>query len=240
MATQYAFGKIVTDGLVLCLDAADRNSYVSGSTTWVDVAGSNNGTLINGPTFNATNGGAIVFDGTNDYINQTLNTGSFTTEASLCMFLKLPANQPGNAGGLMTLGNVSSSIGNSFPATHYPFTDGLGYFSTFRVNRVNSITLSSAVDKGTIHMLTITTTPGSNGWKLYQNNILVFQTTGESIITLSDLKIGRSENRVGTGGGFVADYYFQGNIYNVQIYNRVLSASEVLQNFNAQKSRFGL
>jgi len=52
MATQYAFGKIITDGLVLCLDAADRNSYVSGSTTWFDVAGSNNGTLTNGPTFN--------------------------------------------------------------------------------------------------------------------------------------------------------------------------------------------
>ena len=68
MATQYAFGKIITDGLVLCLDAADRNSYVSGSSTWRDVAGSNNGTLTNGPTFSSSNGGSIVFDGSNDYV----------------------------------------------------------------------------------------------------------------------------------------------------------------------------
>ena len=68
MAVQYSFGKIVTDGLVLCLDAADRNSYVSGSSTWRDVAGSNNGTLTNGPTFSSANGGSLVFDGVDDSV----------------------------------------------------------------------------------------------------------------------------------------------------------------------------
>ena len=88
MATQYAFGKIVTNGLVLALDAADRNSYVSGSTTWNDLSGNAyNGTLTNVPTYSIANGGNITFDGSNDYIAFTYNfnvaflgTSSYTLE----------------------------------------------------------------------------------------------------------------------------------------------------------------
>jgi len=234
---------IVKDGLVLWLDANDKTSYPGTGTTWRDLSkGGNNGTLTNGPTFDSGNGGSIVFDGADDYIQQTLNTGSFTTEASLCLFLKLQENIPTNSSytGLATLGNVSSSPGNSFPGTHYPWIDGYGYFCIFRQNRIDSINLSGGVNKTTNHMLTITTTPGTNGWKLYQNNSLIYQTTGENTVTLSDLKIARSENRIGTGGGTNADYLLRGNIYTVQIYNRALSAQEVLQNYNATKARFGL
>ena len=85
MAFNYS-PKIVTDGLVLYMDAANSKSYVSGSTTWNDISRSgNNGTLINGPTFNSSNGGSIVFDGTNDYVNLSdsdnwFYTGNFTIE----------------------------------------------------------------------------------------------------------------------------------------------------------------
>ena len=73
--------KVVTEGLVLYLDAANTKSYVSGSTTWSDLSRSrNNGTLVNGPTFNSSNGGFIRCDGTNDYIevldNNSLDFGS--------------------------------------------------------------------------------------------------------------------------------------------------------------------
>jgi hypothetical protein len=62
--------KIVTDGLVLALDAGNTKSYTSGSTTWFDKSGfGNNGTLTNGPTFSSANGGSIVFDGVNDYVS---------------------------------------------------------------------------------------------------------------------------------------------------------------------------
>jgi hypothetical protein len=75
MATQYANGKIVNSGLVLALDAADRNSYVSGSLVWNDVSGNNNsGSLINGPTFSNN---SIVFDGGDDSVN-TINVLSLT------------------------------------------------------------------------------------------------------------------------------------------------------------------
>ena len=75
---------VVTNGLVLALDAANTKSYVSGSTTWNDLSGNNNsGSLVNGPTFNSANLGSIVFDGVDDYINcgnsSTLNiTETFT------------------------------------------------------------------------------------------------------------------------------------------------------------------
>jgi hypothetical protein len=87
MGTQYAFGQIVTDGLVLCLNASDRNSYVSGSTTWNDVSGrGNNGTLTNGPTFNSANGGSIVFDGTNDFVNCGNNTSLNLNKHTICFW----------------------------------------------------------------------------------------------------------------------------------------------------------
>ena len=80
--------KIVTDGLVLCYDAANDRSYPNTGTTWTDLAGSNDGTLTNGPTFDTTNGGSIVFDGTNDRIAIPIaslpapnNSANFTYEA---------------------------------------------------------------------------------------------------------------------------------------------------------------
>ena len=80
--------KIVTDGLVLCYDAANTRSYPGTGTTWTDLAGSNDGTLTNGPTFDTTNGGSIVFDGTDDRVAISLgslptpqNSSDFTYEA---------------------------------------------------------------------------------------------------------------------------------------------------------------
>ena len=66
---------IITQGLVLALDAADRNSYPGSGTTWTDLSGNGNtGTLTNGPTYNSANGGSIVFDGSNDYVNFSYNS----------------------------------------------------------------------------------------------------------------------------------------------------------------------
>ncbi len=72
-------GKIGPDinenGLVLSLDAANYKSYTGSGTTWRDLSGnSNNGTLTNGPTFNAANMGAIVFDGTDDKVTISMNS----------------------------------------------------------------------------------------------------------------------------------------------------------------------
>ena len=86
---------IITDGLVLYLDAANTKSYVSGSTTWTDLVGLNNGTLINGPTFNSANGGSIVFNGVNNYVTLGDNKYKYQTNFSVEVFARFP-NLPNN------------------------------------------------------------------------------------------------------------------------------------------------
>lgn len=80
MAFHYS-PKIVTEGLVFYVDAANPKSFVNGNTTWNDLSRSgNNGTLTNGPTFDSSNGGSISFDGLNDYVDtSTINFGQVYT-----------------------------------------------------------------------------------------------------------------------------------------------------------------
>ena len=73
---------IVTDGLVLCLDAANSRSYPKSGTAWSDLAGSNNGTLTNGPTFSSANGGSIVFDGSNDRVDTGVNPATLVGDGN--------------------------------------------------------------------------------------------------------------------------------------------------------------
>ncbi|MFY7886544.1 MAG: LamG-like jellyroll fold domain-containing protein, partial [Dolichospermum sp.] len=78
---------IVTNGLVLALDAGNTKSYTSGSTNWRDLSGNNySGSLINGPTFDNNNGGSIVFDGTNDYIDNIGATSTFSFIQNIGIF----------------------------------------------------------------------------------------------------------------------------------------------------------
>ena len=88
MSTAEGGGNIVTDGLVLYLDAANTKSIVSGSTTWNDLSRSNsNGRLLNGPIFDSGNGGNIVFDGSSNYVSGSITplTSNYTVE----IFFKL-------------------------------------------------------------------------------------------------------------------------------------------------------
>ena len=222
MATQYAFGKIVTDGLVLCLDAADRNSYVSGSTTWFDVAGSNNGALINGPTFNATNGGSIVFDGIDDYVS-----GSILVTPSFSFNFWFKPLQLRNY-------NPGFIIGDWGNFVWHTTSDGSIYCGTDVVTRFTPSSAgcgAGAVPINTIQNYTYTFTLGTGS--LYKNgNLLVTSNNHQTPISASfkqPFQISSTPNIPGNA-----------NVYTTQIYNRALTASEVLQNFNAQKSRFGL
>jgi hypothetical protein len=219
MATQYANGKIVTDGLVLSLDAADRNSYVSGSLVWNDVSGNNNnGTLTNGPTFNSGSGGSIVFDGVNDYI--TINNGlgvNVLNAYTVFIWVKF------NSYNTVLLGS------DGFYDSGYPlYVASLNdlYISTnegFTFTNLANLTLNNWT------YLTVVRNNRTIIW--YKNGIYL------------DTKTLNSDNgNVIKGIGAYNDGTFSlnGNIANVQIYNRVLSTQEVLQNYNAQKSRFGL
>ena len=222
MATQYANGKIVTDGLVLCLDAADRNSYVSGSTTWFDVAGSNNGTLTNGPTFNSGSGGTIVFDGSNDRVTlgyrPTLLSLDITQEAwvnadSFINWHGIISNMPSWGTGFSlqigTIQNIAAMVSGEYLKTSWTPQTGVWY-----------------------HILA-THRSSDNLNVLYVNGIQ--ENSGILPITYS----ANAVTEIGvfyTGGSLFLD----GKIGLVRTYNRALTAAEALQNYNAQKSRFGL
>lgn len=237
MAFNYS-PKIVTDGLVLYLDAGNSLSYPGSGTTWTDLSRSMlSGSLINGPTYSSANLGSIVFDGVNDYINQTLNTGSFTTEATLIMFLKLTNATPSNS---LQTGIERLSADSGKQASHYPWIDGTAYFGTFQTGgtRIDSISLSSTIDRTNWHMITITSSPGANNWKFYQNLDLRRSATGSNTVFFSSdgvYNLGRSQTQL--SGNF---WYINGNIATIQLYNKALTQVEITQNYNALKTRFGL
>jgi hypothetical protein len=227
MALSYS-PRIVTDGLVLCLDAADKNSYPGTGTTWSDVSGNdNNGTLTNGPTFNSENGGSIVFDGSNDYVNGVHNsqldiTGNLSVE---CWF-RVTANRSDY---VRVFGK-----GNSTNRTY-----GLWYLQgssgQFLYQKINGANTMNVLHSATVALNTwyhIMGTTNSNLHTLYINSIPVLSTT--QTITGPSLT-----DPYTLGYGNVHTYHI-GNISNCRLYNRALTATEIQQNYNATKSRYGL
>jgi hypothetical protein len=238
MCVNREYEPIVTNGLVLNLDAGFVPSYPMTGSTWYDLSDNDNdGTLTNGPTFNSGNGGSIVFDGVNDYItlSSSLESLTGTTEASLNMWLKL--NSGSNSSGRSGLINLTSQNTTNGNLYYYKNTGNVGgiWLNIFRTNRVYTGDWQPTVDGTLWHNLTITTTPGVNGWKMYLNGILRYQTTGQNTVNINSSIIGGI--RLGQNSGS-RDLW--GNISLTSIYNRALTPTEVLQNYNAQKGRFGL
>ena len=198
MATQYANGKIVNTGLVLALDAADRNSYVSGSLIWNDASGNgNSGSLVNGPTFNSGSGGSIVFDGIDDYMITT----SITNFRTISLWIDYK-----------NIGVQWKYLLDARPGMANSWYSPEGIGSNWESQYVNGQNTSISFSFITIG--------------IWCNLVLIANNNYTPTVTFM--------NR------FTGNENAQGSISNVQVYNRVLSPSEVLQNYNAQKSRFGL
>ena len=214
--------KIVTDGLVLCLDAADRNSYAGSGSTWYDLSGNaNNGTLTNGPSYTSNNRGGIVLDGAND--NVVMSTAS-----------SIPIEGPGTLDVWGSYAAVSSTY-NLITLMLASSGIQIGMISgNGRVWKYGGSTLLTYTNP-TINTIT-NWTLSFNGANLimYINGILNNSTTTAANQTGSSptIRLG-SYNAVGSQP-------FNGTIYASKIYDRVLTASEVHQNYNATKGRFGL
>jgi hypothetical protein len=241
----YTRNNIVTNGLVLALDAANQQSYVSGSTLWRDVSGNNiSGSLVNGPTFSSIYGGSIVFDGSNDYITfgsfsttspLSFTSGSFTLEH----WVKPTALQPGTYFGLtnMILTKEISAGSTINYATQITTSGSVSFIHRDNSESLifNTFTVGNLLNAASHLVFTI----NSSGTQvsLYVNGIL----SGTQNLTGKPITPYNSQ-RVSIGGGNMANSnaVFIGNIYINRIYNTTLSAQEVLQNYNATKTRFGL
>lgn len=224
MAVNYS-PAIVKDGLVLHLDAANYKSYPRSGNVWSDRSGfGNNGTLTNGPTFSSTNGGNIVFDGTNDYIDipnsSIFNTTVFTISA--WAFPTAFANYK----------SIMAKLSNSSNYEQFGFNIDVNGGVFFQLGN-NSGARSSLNLNQWNHVCGVCN--GVNG-RLYVNSIInpnIFTIGTEGYSASNPVRIGNTSY---TGNS----RYFSGNISIVKIYNKALSASEVLQNFNATRRRFGL
>jgi hypothetical protein len=237
MAFQYS-PKIVTDGLVLYLDAANTKSYVSGSTTWNDISrGGNNGTLVNGPTFSSLNGGSIVFDGVDDYVTDIGTTSTFSFMQNTGVFTINTWVKPNVLGTAMYfIGNNDGTTGGKgfflgkLSNNRFNFTLTYGVSGQYIINfqLANYYTDTNWVNV-TISSNGLNAIAYKNGTRFGTSNNITILSTGDSTRNLS---IGRVNNSPGTN--------WSGSIAQTSIYNKALTAQEILQNYNATKSRFGL
>jgi len=229
---------IVTDGLVLNIDSGFVPSYPRTGTTWYDLSGNEKaGTLTNGPTFNSSNDGSIQFDGNDDYIqlSSSLDSLNGTAGASLSIWLKLVSgsNSAGRSG-IIQLSGYNNSNGCLYYYTDAARVGGI-WLDIFRTDRVFTGDWQPTFDAKVWHNLAITTTPGSGGWKMYLNGILGYSTTGQNTVSVDSSLFGGF-----TLGQNSGSRRLWGNIAVCSVYNRNLTDTEILQNYNATKTRFGL
>ena len=196
-------------------------------TTWTDLSGNGNtGTLTNGPTYSSANGGSLVFDGVNDYVNcgspSTLNFG--TGNFNLSCWVNIPSTSGADWIGIIS--RYVSGVGfwiQLNPSNRYV---GFGWAGG------NYITSSTSAGGGQWKFISCQRT-GSTSAEVYVNGILVASSSSMSSGTSNgqQIDIGRID---------IAGRYSAGNIAQVSIYNRALSAQEIQQNYNALKGRFSI
>jgi len=228
-------GNIITNGLVLYLDAANVRSYPTTGTTWTDLSGNgNNGTLINGPTFNSANGGSIVFDGVNDYCRVNSDNNTFlSSNFSITQWYR-PTTNSGGYRILFETNKYRNNLPGGLGIAIYQFSS---YFRIWRRNGVNSYTELITTSNNTI---------GLNVWKTFtlvrNNGVFNFyiDTILSSTYSTDNNNYSDTEFNIGGDGPPSSSYWFVGNISQTLIYNRALTAQEISQNFNATRARFGI
>jgi hypothetical protein len=230
----YANGpKIVTDGLVLCLDAGNTKSYPGSGTMWTDISrAGNNGTLTNGPTYSSANGGSISFDGADDFVLGSVPSSTFSNPHTIeCWFYRTVLKQ--------WSGLFSNNVGTT-SCTILTFIDSTNKIGT---NQAGVSATDISIDLGSDHL---------NKW-IYCAITFAGATNGSSVNVYA-FKDGAFLNSTGslywnlsTSGSYYVGRHWgsafqihQGFIPMVKVYNRALSRSEVQQNYNATKGRFKL
>ena len=227
---------IVTDGLVLHLDAGDSASYPGSGTTWTDLSGNgNNGTLVSmdGNNYSSANGGYLDFDGSSDYVQGTISSSTFTGPHSICCWFYRQTVKQWSALFSNNVNTTSCSI-----LTFIDTSNSLGTNQT----GINGTSVA-AVDLGVDHLNkwiygVITFGGVSNG-----SAVNVYAYKDGSLLTNSGSLYwnmsSHSSYYVGRHWASGTEVH-DGFISQVTIYNKALTSSEITQNFDALKGRYGL
>ena len=250
MFTPFAFQQpqLVTDGLALYLDASDRTSYVTGSTTWRSLSGGLSGSLTNGPTFNSGNGGAIVLDGVDDQVNcgDIDLLGGATAATWEVWFKATTINNGSYWKSLITTWND----GDTGPGHTWLFDTHYASWS-FSIRFVGDNNSYPPIwDGGTGRTDFVPNTwyqmvgvfdssqPNASKMKIYINGSYISSYDAGNYTTIAN-KTANERLKLGVDRNVSAP--FDGNIAISRLYkNKGLTAAEVLQNFNAQRQRFNI
>jgi hypothetical protein len=259
----YANGpKIVTDGLVLCLDAANRKSYPGSGSTWYDLSGNGYNGIINGATYLNSDYGIFDFNGSSNYID----LGSYASN----LIFNAPATVSVwfNPDSSISVSNWVFSISNGISDIN---TDNVDLWGIIYGNSTTSLnneifSVNRAINQQSPNLQTSVNVDGITSGPSYQNSWVNFTVVMESNSTIwkcyvnSGLQtLTQSSYWIGTHYGYGDDFdakanvtlgalkrgnaivnYFDGSISIVSLYNKALSANEVQQNYNALKGRYGL
>jgi hypothetical protein len=211
----------VTSGLVLDLDAGNTTSYPGSGTTWTDLSGSgNNGTLLFGPTYSSANNGYIVFDGTDDKVDCGNSATLQITQGTISAWIKADSANVG-FNGIITKQLAWSLFVKDNILISYDWGN--------TAERTTGITVGNGTWNNVAMTFTETVGTPSNNAIIYVNGSPVLTTTVKHVNQTAPVQIGDGNN---------TSQNFGGNIAQASVYNRVLSASEILQNFNALATRF--
>jgi hypothetical protein len=252
MASSMGAGKVITDGLVLFLDAGNNRSYSGTGTTWTDLSSTAiTGSLTNGPTFNSANGGSVVFDGTNDHITfgnnlnfeitspftvstwfRTTRTGEFVGVIAGKNKLQVsPADYTGYSIGMNVVSGSSTNAGKfGVVFVSSPFVG---------LSNVMRIQTSASYNDGnwTNGVITYNGSGNRSGMSIYINGTSPTTESYDSN-SISGTMITTASFQLGARDG--TQQPFSGSIGQVSVFNRALSADEVLQNYESTRERFGL
>lgn len=239
MATNYN-PKVVTNGLILYLDAGNERSYPGTGTVWTDLTRNNyNGTLTNGPVFNGANGGSIVFDGINDYVTcgSVYNFGGSNSAGTILIWARGKDNmfsnqRPGVSNtqhGWIDIAIESNRYYLYIDAYNNP-PYGEFFIIPLSATGYNSLSGEWRFYSVSINRPTNTYTVGIDD-KIFTYNKTF---TVENFFNFNTIEIARMNNST------YFTRYFTGNIASVAVYNRAITREEILQNYNATKGRFGL
>jgi hypothetical protein len=216
----YGLSGVTRNGLILNLDAGNNQSYPTQGTTWYDISGSVfDATLLNGPTYTTNGGGGIARDSTDDFISAYLGGLSSTTNFSVEVWM-----------------NINPQVGTSYNAIvsawNYPIGAGGWELQTYNgVIGVHPTYTVAYTPNTNVH---IVYTQDGTTTKIYKDTVLSQTSTTSTSLNNGTIGIGNLSGQ-GYGG-----YNMNGTFYTVRVYNKTLSQSEINQNFNAQKNRYGL
>jgi hypothetical protein len=235
----YSYGKsIVTDGLVFYVDAGNGLSYPGSGTTCTDLIGTNDGTLTNGATFDSNNGGSIVLDGTNDYVSAgTASDFMPTNDMTIDAWINIDAYDsticmsPNSSGGNEVIFYIATSTTPTFTAKKLSctFDNSDGASGSWPASNTD-VPLNTWVHACLVR-------DGATARFYYNGAADGTGTRGTGTLSYASgqpLYIGLDTD----GTGYSQGNFFDGKIAAVKIYNRALSADEILQNYNALKNRF--